>query len=169
MSDLLLRVVGQPRPQNTGQIITKPFPRVLPDKSTTEWKRLVRDELSRRMQADAVGRMDAAVAMGLLFRFARPKDHYGARGLKDRAPDRYMRTPDADRLATAVLDALKQVLFADDGQVSDLLIRKRYVADPDEPPSLTAHVMEVPAIERPLVVTARADELIPGLFVERIA
>ena len=34
--------------------------------------------------------------------------------------------PDADKLARAVFDAMKGVLYNDDGQVTDLVVRKRY-------------------------------------------
>lgn len=34
--------------------------------------------------------------------------------------------PDSDKLARAILDALTGVLFADDAQVVDLIVRKRY-------------------------------------------
>lgn len=38
--------------------------------------------------------------------------------------------PDADNYAKAALDGCNGILFRDDSQVTDLIIRKRYAADP---------------------------------------
>lgn len=38
--------------------------------------------------------------------------------------------PDADNYAKAALDGCSGILFRDDSQVTDLIIRKRYAADP---------------------------------------
>lgn len=38
--------------------------------------------------------------------------------------------PDADNYAKAALDACNAVLFRDDAQVTELMVRKRYSADP---------------------------------------
>ena len=38
--------------------------------------------------------------------------------------------PDADNYAKAALDGCNGILFRDDSQVTDLIVRKRYAADP---------------------------------------
>lgn len=71
-----------------------------------------------------------AVAVELNFIFARPRSHYGtgrnALRLKPSAPQEMTTTPDVDKLARAVLDALTGILWADDSQVTALGVRKVY-------------------------------------------
>jgi len=52
--------------------------------------------------------------------------------------------PDLDKLARGLLDPLTRVLYADDAQVTDLILRKRY-ADDGAPPGalITAQWQEV--------------------------
>lgn len=75
------------------------------------------------------------VMIDLTFYFPRPKSHYGSRKgepyLKDTAPRYKSSTPDADKIARAVLDALTNVIYPDDAQVAVLSIAKLY-ANADE-------------------------------------
>jgi Holliday junction resolvase RusA-like endonuclease len=86
---------------------------------------------------------DEAVAVTLRFFVRRPKGHYGsgrnAGLLKDSAPARPAKRPDVDKMVRHVLDALKGVLYADDGQVVDLLPSKFY-AEGDDPPRTEVEV-----------------------------
>ena len=70
------------------------------------------------------------VGVDLDFYFARPKSHYGtgrnATKLKPSAPEEMITTPDVDKLARCALDALTGVVIADDAQIADLAVRKRY-------------------------------------------
>jgi Holliday junction resolvase RusA-like endonuclease len=85
------------------------------------------------------------VAIELAFRWPRPKGHFGtgrnAGVLKTSAPSWPAGPPDVDKLARAVLDALTGLVFADDAQVVDLGLRKRY-AD-GEPPGVTVTVHDL--------------------------
>ena len=74
-----------------------------------------------------------AVTVDLLFRFRRPKSHYGtgrnAGVLKDSAPKfpTSRAVGDADKLARSTLDALVTAgVLADDSLVVDLNVHKRY-------------------------------------------
>lgn len=70
------------------------------------------------------------VNVSLLCYFARPKGHYGtgrnAGKLKASAPLVMAVMPDIDKLARCALDALTGIVFADDGQVAYLHVRKLY-------------------------------------------
>ena len=70
-----------------------------------------------------------------IFTFPRPKSHYGtgmnANRVRLSAPSHPDGRPDLDKLARAVLDGLTQGgAFKDDGQVCELLCRKRYGTRP---------------------------------------
>ena len=79
---------------------------------------------------------DGAVAVELTFVLARPRRLGGG----DRAP--HDRRPDSENLTKGVNDALSALGFwADDGQVSDLTVRKRYAAS-GEGASIEIKIME---------------------------
>lgn len=75
------------------------------------------------------------------FRLPRPLGHSGARGLRASAPAFPGRKPDLDKLARAALDALTGVVFLDDAQVVDLVVRKRYT-DPGQQPGVSVEISE---------------------------
>ena len=86
------------------------------------------------------GPLEGPLSVSLTFHIMRPADHYrtgkNAQLLTDRAPAIPAKAPDVDKLARAILDSLTDArLWVDDGQVSSLLVRKRFVdrfgADPD--------------------------------------
>lgn len=71
------------------------------------------------------------VRVSITFLFARPAGHYrrgaNAAELRPAAPAHPATRPDIDKLTRAVLDALKTGgAYHDDGQVTDLDVRKRY-------------------------------------------
>lgn len=71
------------------------------------------------------------VRVEITFLFARPAGHFGrgtnAAVLRPGAPAHPATRPDIDKLTRAVLDALKTGrAYTDDGQVVDLIVRKRY-------------------------------------------
>jgi len=89
------------------------------------------------------------VAVELEFRFARPAAHYLPANqsrpepvLRPDAPRWHTSKPDADKVTRAALDALSSVVFQDDSQVADLVVRKRYV-DVDEGPGVRSSVRAV--------------------------
>lgn len=51
------------------------------------------------------------------FCFERPKSHFNKSGLKPTAPKRHVQSPDIDKLARSVLDALTGYAYKDDKQV----------------------------------------------------
>ena len=70
------------------------------------------------------------VELTLTFYRVRPKGHYGsgrnAGVVKDSAPEYPTTRPDALKLARAVEDALTNVLYADDSQIVDEHLHKRF-------------------------------------------
>jgi Holliday junction resolvase RusA-like endonuclease len=70
------------------------------------------------------------VMVELDFHFARPKAHFGtgrnSSRLRLSAPSHMVTVPDIDKLTRCALDALTGVIYADDSQVSELSVRKRF-------------------------------------------
>ena len=78
------------------------------------------------------------VVVQLVFRFPRPKSHFGegknAGAIKDSkivAP--FITAPDLDKLCRAVGDALTDLIYKDDSQVSELRAHKRYCSLGEDP------------------------------------
>ena len=84
------------------------------------------------------------VRLELMFHMKRPQSHYT--GLEGAVKPRYADavpdgTPDVDKLARAVLDALTDCVYGDDAQVVQLHASKRYS---DALPGLTVTIHAVP-------------------------
>ncbi len=108
---------------------------------------------------------DGAVAIDAVFYFARPKSHFGsgknAEKMKPAAPAFPITRAngDGDKLARSLLDAITGSVIADDSQVADLRIRKRY-AD-GQAVRLT---LSVRALDELDVLHARAADKPPALL-----
>ena len=90
------------------------------------WREAVRQEALKTGAAMALG----PVFVELVFRFARPKGHFNAKGqLKPSAPMHVITKPDIDKIGRSVLDGLTGVLFKDDSQVCRLFALKVYCND----------------------------------------
>ena len=117
-------------------------------KRVAPWRSDVRDAAIDALAAHPVyGQHSCAafhepVAVGLAFRFPRPKGHFGtgrnATVLKPGAPLHPAGKPDLDKLARAILDAITHLVVADDALVVSLVATKVY-AD-HEPPGVTVVV-----------------------------
>jgi Holliday junction resolvase RusA-like endonuclease len=62
----------------------------------------------------------------LTFFVRRPKAHFGKNGVRAAAPEYPIGRPDVLKLARGVEDALSGVLYADDAQVVEEILAKRY-------------------------------------------
>lgn len=85
-----------------------------------------------------------AVKLTLVFRLPRPKGHFSTGRnsghlVRESAPRHPTTKPDLTKLARAVEDALKGVLWADDSQVVEQSFRKEYA----EPAGVCVRVQEV--------------------------
>jgi crossover junction endodeoxyribonuclease RusA len=76
--------------------------------------------------------VDGPVFIGMLFQFPRPKAHYkgNSKTLKLFAPIYHINTPDVDKCARLVLDALTGIAWHDDKQAQIFEARKIYSDEP---------------------------------------
>jgi Holliday junction resolvase RusA-like endonuclease len=90
----------------------------------------------KRLVSEAREQYDGPVLTGplvveMIFYEPRPKSHYGTgrneKTLRDSAPSKPAKKPDALKLARGVEDALSGVVWTDDALTCDLIARKRYV------------------------------------------
>ncbi|HKS46334.1 MAG TPA: RusA family crossover junction endodeoxyribonuclease [Amycolatopsis sp.] len=134
MTDVLtVFVAGDPKPQGSKRALRNPhsgkIQMIESSKHVKTWRGDIRDAL-----LDPTGerpRIDGAVRVHLVFVMPRPKNHFrtgrNAHLLRDSAPEYPTGTPDADKLARAVLDAIGSAgVWRDDAQVIDLHATKRY-------------------------------------------
>lgn len=111
-----------------------------------EWRTDIRAAAKVAMAGAAP--LEGALAVTVTFVMPRNKGHFGtgrnAGVLKPGAPRWHTVRPDIDKLSRALLDALKAVVWLDDGQVVQKQATKRY-ADAHEPPG--AQVWIEPPVE----------------------
>jgi len=81
----------------------------------------------------SLGKLIGPVDLRVDFFMPRPKSHYRLSGtgpLKDGAPVYHVQKPDATKLLRSVEDALNDVVWKDDVQVSDIQVTKRWAPQP---------------------------------------
>lgn len=120
------RVRGQPTPQGSKKII---WPKgrdvaeayLVDDNPTTlkEWRRACHTACSFVFRGQP---FTGPLAVRMVFYFIRPAGHTRLQRL---VPWRHQ-TPDVEKIARAVNDALKGLAWVDDAQVSLLVVAKRY-------------------------------------------
>ena len=118
------------------------------NRSVASWQQLVAEAASHALQRLPIEDrrfLPAGVRVWVAFYLPRPKKFH-KRGVF--VP--HCTKPDIDRLTRAILDALTQVCFGDDKQVTELLAAK-YYTDVDGPAHV--HVRVEPAPGQPLTVT----------------
>lgn len=77
------------------------------------------------------------IGMAMTFYFARPANHFNAKGdLKDLAPKYKTTTPDSDKLIRATLDSLTGIAWWGDQQVVDIECSKRYCDEANNRPGV---------------------------------
>lgn len=87
------------------------------------WRALVVAEAQDAHQGSL---LEGPLFLHVVFRFARPKGHFGTRGLLPSAPPFPAVKPDATKLLRALEDALTAVVWRDDAQVVAQTVRKVY-------------------------------------------
>lgn len=85
--------------------------------------------------------LEGPLSIRVLFRFPRPKGHFGKRGLLPSAPPYPAVKPDVLKLTRALEDALTGILWRDDAQVVDEWMAKVY----GEPAGAVVLVAPAPA------------------------
>lgn len=126
--EIKIVIPGQPVPQGRPRFSAKPYPHAYDPKPSADYKKKVKAVALRNMpQKPLSGELEVEVHVykESLKSFSNAK--------KIDAEARILRPitkPDADNYAKGILDALKGVIWKDDGQVVDLIARKYYSMDP---------------------------------------
>lgn len=99
-------------------------------KAMKPWRTLVTHQ-ARRAKPKGFTPYAGAVRVEVIFRFPRPKGHYGtgrnAGNLKPSAPEHHITKPDVDKLLRAILDGLTAAgIYHDDSQVVEVETFKHY-------------------------------------------
>jgi len=74
---------------------------------------------------------EGPLGMEIFAYFPCPKSKWRVKN--PRPEEHHAKRPDADNLAKSVKDGLSGVLYHDDGQISELIVRKRIAAQGDGP------------------------------------
>jgi crossover junction endodeoxyribonuclease RusA len=98
-------------------------------KAVKPWRLLVADAAVR----SGTTLIRGPVSMAVTFVFARPKGHYGKRGLLPSAPRWHMVKPDGSKLLRSTEDALSKVLYEDDARIVSCNWSKRYAVGDELP------------------------------------
>jgi Holliday junction resolvase RusA-like endonuclease len=127
---VIVNVDGPPVAKGRGRITTKgKFARIFTPEKTRAYEDQVRCAAAKVMQ-DRTPVLDAVTLTVTAF-VAMPKGF--SRKKRQDAIDGVLKPvtrPDADNYAKAALDGCNGILFKDDSQVADLIVRKRYSASP---------------------------------------
>ena len=156
-SRLAFEVPGEPQPQgsakafkhrHTGRVmVTSDNARLRPWRDAVCWH--ARQALLGG--APLVG----PVMVRIEFRFARPRGHFGKRGLRPAAPREHVVRPDIDKLVRAFLDALSEAgVWRDDSQVVETSARKLY----HERPGAVVEIVSVVQAMQPQVAASSDQE-----------
>ncbi len=138
--ELQLTVVGVPAPQGSMKAFIhkrrrdgKPFPVVTSDNARTKgWRQTIADVVGHELAGENRDIFfDGAVALDVTFYLPRPKDLLTLKKAARQFP--HVTKPDLDKLLRAAADSLKQVVWADDSQITDITTRKRYVTAGEYP------------------------------------
>ena len=78
-----------------------------------------------REEAGLEGMFEGPLGMQILAYFPCPKSKWRVK--TPRPEEHHSKRPDADNIAKSVKDGLSGVLYHDDGQISELIIRKRII------------------------------------------
>jgi len=142
---ITLRVFGLPGAQGSKRAVGRGV-MVESSKRVRPWRQAV---ITATVEARTGSLIEGAVSVSIVFLFARPKGHLGARGLKPSAPQHLTSrgAGDIDKLCRSTLDGLSAdaggCLLRDDSQVVSLTAQKRYCL-PDEPPGAVITVIPLP-------------------------
>lgn len=125
MTNCRFWVVGDPKPQPRARATVRGrHARMYNPDTADEWKAAVK---SMATYAGLGGEpISGPISLELEFRFKRPTSHLTKKGeLAAGAPRLYIKRPDADNLAKAVMDALTDLgVWRDDSQVMRLKVSK---------------------------------------------
>lgn len=133
---IVLEVLGTPAPKGSmravirksdGRAVLVPSGSRKNARELYAWTKAIRAHVAE--QLGTIGEplfVDQAIAVHLLFRLARPRSHYGARGLLPSAPRHHTVKPDVDKLMRSTLDALTGELIDDDARIRVIQADKQW-------------------------------------------
>lgn len=131
-ASLTFTVTGLPAPQGSKRHIGKGI-MVESSKNVKPW----RQDVKFTALATKPDSWDTAppMALSVVFRFQRPKSHYGKNGLRPSAPlhATSAQLGDIEKLVRSTNDAMTGVLFDDDRQVVSVNATKRYCTQGELP------------------------------------
>ena len=135
MSTLAFTITGEPKGQPRPRAFARKMgavhvARFYDSDVADEWKRAVQIVV---LDASIVHKWPLTlgpVAISMCFSLPRPKSHFGANGLKPRAPVHHSGKPDADNLAKLVMDQITKSgkVWRDDSQVVSLRVEKLWAS-----------------------------------------
>ena len=133
-SSLTFTVLGKPAPQGSKRHVGRGV-MVESSKRCKPWRQDVRHTALDLRPDDWYANMDAAIALSVVFVFARPKSHFRANGqLKPSAPPHCTgRIGDVSKLVRAVEDAMTGIIYNDDAQIISLIAHRRFANDREQP------------------------------------
>lgn len=92
--------------------------------NSRDWKTIVSQAVGDARGGQSL--LSGPLSLSLVFVVARPKGHFGKRGLLPSAPSHPAKRPDLLKLARAVEDALTGVVWRDDSQIVTEVLNKVY-------------------------------------------
>lgn len=126
--EINITVPGEPVPQGRPKFTTKPFVRAYDPPESAAYKKLVaRYAMQNKPTVLLDGPLEVKILIfkPMLKSFSKKKSKLAEAMLL-----RPITKPDADNYAKGPLDALKDIIWKDDGQVVDLVARKFYSSNP---------------------------------------
>ena len=124
---MILDVLGTPAPKGSARAMNiGGRARLIASSSSANAKAQGKWAKAIATAAQAESVIPGPVWVSITFRMARPKGHYGKRGLRESAPLYPTVHPDVDKLARCTLDALTGLAFEDDSRIVSLYVGKQY-------------------------------------------
>jgi len=127
-------VPGRPQPRGSKRaFLLKTGRTIVTDDNpkSKSWMEVIQVTALNAMNEDGRGTwraklLDGPIRLEVAFYFARPKGHFGKRGLKPSAPVHHTTRPDTTKLLRGLEDALKGICWRDDSQVCSQTATKEY-------------------------------------------
>lgn len=129
MQPLTFFVPGIPRPGGSKKAFFRPgmkYPVITDDagEGNRNWRALVADFGGRAMAGQPL--LEGPLRLDIVFHLARPKGHYGRKGLLPSADAYPAKKPDVLKLARSTEDAMTGVVYRDDSQIVAEWLSKVY-------------------------------------------
>lgn len=126
--EIKITVPGDPVPQGRPKFTTKPFVRAYDPPKSAAYKKLVARHAKKQQPLELLeGELEVEI---IIFKQTLKSFSKRNKALAESGMLRPTTKPDADNYAKGPLDAMKGIIWKDDGQVVDLIARKYYSSEP---------------------------------------